>query len=1011
MRAAIAGLAVLGATEAGRAAGSIQGLPFSRTYSLEDIGYVPRGSRLNFDAFGRIAVIHDGVYAVLNDTAWLNVIDADQAARTPMTDVVHAGYGRSYYGGRGTWGLAEFGLDGKLRAKPLVPPNPPAWIRATTFEDVFVTTDGVYFASRNGFAFWDFARKDSALFEVRNSRCFAAGNRVFVATFAQGLQRFDVKERRLHPVDGTGLDRWVVERATPLDEQRVLLALVDGRMFAFDGQKATPWAGQTENELTGRVSVIRNLADGNVAVAINGKGVFVVAPDGKLRAALTTPQYHHVARVASREPGVLWVLTEDSVEKVLYGGGLTSFGQRLGLPLGWPLIARWNDRLFVASDGVLYEASSAGKGAPARFERVRSQPSPGVWSLTAQGRHLLVGNPTGVFALEPSGGFQRVGVVPRLHSLTLVSETLCYAIGPSEIALFEWDGEKWHEPTPRIPGPPNLFTVHRAPKSIWVEMGGDGVARISRRDGRLHLMVRPNEPEVKERWVNVSVVGNLAVLSTHRGPRRFFDEESETWCERPHLARLLDRSPRWLARVWQDEKGTLWSTHQEGVVRFTPTNADGDYDMDLSTFDLINDRYPLVQILPGNDIWISASRSLHHVEQGPSVPASGNAEPVLVSLVDTRQNVELLAKRFQDAPLRLPFAQNSLTFRFFSGSYAWRRAPVYEYRLNPRDSWATLDTGSLLRFANLREGNYHLQVRSAGDYPGAEKPLSFLFEILPPWHRTWPAYGLYALLATLAIFGTTRLSSRLTRKRNRVLEQLVHQRTGELESAMKKFNEETRIRATLAERDRLAGEIHDSVQQGLSGAMLQLDTTLKQPALTGELRGRLNVVRSMVSHARQEVQHAVWDMDSPLLEGNDLGEALRKLATFTTSSEVVPTVEVIGAPLPLPRFTTHHLLRIAQEATTNALRHAAARTIGVRLEYRAEAVTLTVKDDGAGFKADDALNQPGHFGLRGMRGRAKKIGGDLAISSAPQAGTAISVHVPLPPPAPAPLDATNPRPQ
>ena len=321
-----------------------------------------------------------------------------------------------------------------------------------------------------------------------------------------------------------------------------------------------------------------------------------------------------------------------------------------------------------------------------------------------------------------------------------------------------------------------------------------------------------------------------------------------------------------------------------------------------------------------------------------------------------------------------------------------------------------MDTGSLLRLANLREGKYQLQVRSVVDRPATGKPLTFAFEILAPWPRTWPAYGLYAALGCLAIVGTTRLSSRFTRRRNRALERLVQERTGELESTMEKFNEETRIRATLAERDRLAGEIHDSVQQGLSGAMLQLDTTMKLPAVSGDLLGRLSVVRNMVSYARQEVQHAVWDMDSPLLEGNNLGEALRRLATFTGSSELVPIVEVSGTPVSLPRFTTHHLLRIAQEATTNALRHAAARRIEIQLDYRADGVSLTITDDGPGFNPDDALNKSGHFGLRGIRGRAKKLGGDLTITSAPGAGATIRIRVPLPARAPQPDDAQVTRP-
>lgn len=1006
--AAICGLLLLGGTTAVSAVANIRGLPFSRTYSLEDIGYVPRGSRLNFDAFGRIAVIHDGVYAVLNDTAWLNVVDAEQAARTPMTEVVHAGYGRSYYGGRATWGLAEFGLDGKLRAKPLAPANPPAWTRTSTFDEVIVTNEGVFFTSVSGFAFWDFAEKESHLFELpRVSKVFAVGNRLFISSAEQPLRHFDAKERCLRTSPGTPLDRTVVQRAVSLDENRALLSLGDGRLLVFDGQNVTPWAVQTGSDLQGRISALRTLADGNIAVAINGKGVLVLSPEGRLLSSLTTPQYHQVASIASREQGVLWLLTEDSIEKVLYSGGLTSFGQRLGLPLGWPLIARWHDRTFVASDSVLYEAISAGPGTTAHFERVKTQPAGGALSLTAFGRHMLVGSATEIFSLAPDGGLQPVAPLRGLRNLTMVSETLCYAIGREGIALFEWDGERWGEPCPRLPGLPNSFTVHRTARAVWVEMGGDGVARVSRRDGKLQLMVLPNEPEVKERWVNIGIAGNVAVLSAYPAKRRFYDDDKESWCEMPWLARLLERTPRWAARVWQDEAGTLWATHTEGLVRFTP--AHGDYEMDPLSFDLINDRYPIVHVLPGNDVWVSASRSLHHVEPVASPAARAAAEPVLVSVTDTRRNVELLEKRFQDAPLRLPFSANSLTFQFFSGSYAWRRAPVYEFRLGPRDPWAKLDTGSLLRFANLREGSYQLQVRSGGDPPAPGKPLTFAFEILSPWHRTGQAYVLYASFGLIAIAGIAQLSSRIARRRNRALEQLVRERTGELESAMDKFNEETRIRATLAERDRLAGEIHDSVQQGLSGAILQLDTTMKLPAVTGELRSRLDVVRNMVSYAGQEVQHAVWDMDSPLLESNDLGEALRKLATFTASSALVPTVAVAGTPTPLPRFATHHLLRIAQEATTNAVRHAKAQTISIQLAYRSDAVELTIADDGAGFSPDEALNRSGHFGLRGIRGRAKKLGADLVITSAPAAGTKIHLRLPLPIPTSSPPDAEHTR--
>lgn len=245
--------------------------------------------------------------------------------------------------------------------------------------------------------------------------------------------------------------------------------------------------------------------------------------------------------------------------------------------------------------------------------------------------------------------------------------------------------------------------------------------------------------------------------------------------------------------------------------------------------------------------------------------------------------------------------------------------------------------------------------------------------------------------------GTIRWAGRLAQERNRALEQIVRDRTRQLESTMQKLNEETRVAATLAERDRLAGEIHDSVQQGLSGAILQLDTTLKLPTLTPDLRTRLNVARNMVSYSRQEVQHAVWDLGSPFLERNDLGETLRQLTTFVTSSSLTPKVIVSGSPRPLPRATIHHLLRIAQEATTNALRHAGAREITIRLEYLPEAISLEVSDDGIGFQPEAVLRQAGHFGLRGIRARAKTLQGTLTVTSVAGEGTSIRVLVPCPP--------------
>src|SRR5690606_6961554 len=141
-----------------------------------------------FDKFGRICVIHDGVYAVLNDTAWFNLADTEEGSRVPMALVVQGRDGRAYYGARASWGVAEIRADGKLHAAPLVPENPPGWTHSTTCDDVIETRDGLYFASRGGVVFHDPISGRSEFFEVpKASKTFRAGDRIFVSAFDSPL--------------------------------------------------------------------------------------------------------------------------------------------------------------------------------------------------------------------------------------------------------------------------------------------------------------------------------------------------------------------------------------------------------------------------------------------------------------------------------------------------------------------------------------------------------------------------------------------------------------------------------------------------------------------------------------------------------------------------------------------------------------------------------------------------------------------------------------------------------
>ena len=989
--------ATLCGSEAGAGPVAVRGLPFTRSYPLEELGYAPRGVQLDFDRFGRLAAIHRNVYSVLNDTVWLDLAEKGEDVETTMLSVARGADGRSYYGARGSWGVAAPTANGRLAAEALVDEDPPKWVLNTSFNDIVATRNGVYFAGWNGIVYWEAETRRNHYFPINSvGRIFRVGERVFVSAHTRPLHVIDESSGTLRPVPSERLDGAAVESAAPLDETRALISAGEGRLMVFDGERLTDWPETARHGLSGRANVLERLVDGGIALAIAGRGVFLISPEGELMCGLTTPAYHRVTDLASNEAGVLWVAGEDAIVKVLYGSPLTQFGQQLGLPVSWPTVLRWGDRLLVASGGQLFEAVPGAPGLPNRFERMDPQIQAGAWAVAARGSHLLVGNVRGIFSVGEDGGFTPVALTSDVARLVMVGPDLCFAIGRNEVGVLRLREGRWAEAAARIGGIGDPLVVHASQHAVWIETGGNRVGRLSLKADGLDLRTFDDLPWEETQWVNVGVVDDTVILSGPVGGRVYFDERSERRCEAPELERLLARSPYWITRVDKDETGTLWGTHSRGVVTFTPDGA--GYVIDSSTFDLVNDHHPFVSILPGNDVWITAARSLLHVERHDRMAAAAAPlPPVLVSVGDRQIDARLLAgeRRVPEA-FELPFARNSLNLRFFSGGYAWRRAPGYQFRLNDAGQWRGFDPGSALTFPGLAEGDYRLEVRVTGT-PGAANPPAVLkFKIHPPWHRTPQAYAAYGMVLLLGLVGVVRWTGYRTRRRNLALEALVSKRTGELQATMEKLNEETRHAATLAERDRLAGEIHDSLQQGLSGLMLQLDATLKLPTVSGDVRSRLNVARNMVSFTRHEVQHAVWDMETPLLEDTELSDALRKLTHLLSSGAAQLEIAVAGTSRPLPSATQHHLLRIAQEAITNAVRHAAARRIVVGLDYSATALSLSVVDDGVGFPATEVMTRSiGHFGLRGLRGRAIKIGAELSIDSEPGRGTTIRVTVPL----------------
>ncbi|MEI6195030.1 MAG: ATP-binding protein [Verrucomicrobiota bacterium] len=227
----------------------------------------------------------------------------------------------------------------------------------------------------------------------------------------------------------------------------------------------------------------------------------------------------------------------------------------------------------------------------------------------------------------------------------------------------------------------------------------------------------------------------------------------------------------------------------------------------------------------------------------------------------------------------------------------------------------------------------------------------------------------------------------------------VFQLRRQVDSQTKIIREKAEREATLEERTRIARELHDTLEQALAGISLQLraftDSLREMPAESARI---LNMARQMVQHGQDEARRTVRNLRTLALENGGLPGALNTMAR--EMSEGLPVkieVELIGSPVPLTNKVESHLLRVGQEAMTNALKHANAKNISINLHFEPAVVRLAVRDDGCGFDATHAASsESGHFGLLGMRERAEKIHGALNVSSTPGSGTIVTVTVSLP---------------
>jgi signal transduction histidine kinase/ligand-binding sensor domain-containing protein len=366
------------------------------------------------------------------------------------------------------------------------------------------------------------------------------------------------------------------------------------------------------------------------------------------------------------------------------------------------------------------------------------------------------------------------------------------------------------------------------------------------------------------------------------------------------------------------------------------------------------------------DLWFTTSRGLAVFDPGTQPRQRPAPVPHLVEMRANGKPVDL------ERAVDLPPESQRVEFRYTALHLSAPEEVQYSYKLEGVDpDWVRAGSRRTINYNSLRHGHYRFLIRAslAG---GAPSQAAYDFGVLPHFYETAWFRILAVALAVAAASGLYGLRLRQIR---------------------------SRFALVLEERARLAREIHDTLAQGFVGISSQLDAVAMCLAdETSPARKYLDMARKMARHSLTEARRSVMDLRSSALEGQDLASALESGArAWTAGSGVAVAVDAGGPPADLPQAMEQHLLRIAQEAVTNALKHAAATSIAIRLRTAERKLRLRIEDNGRGFEERDAFSPlDGHFGLIGMRERAERLGGELRLESRPGGGTEVEVTVPLP---------------
>ena len=546
---------------------------------------------------------------------------------------------------------------------------------------------------------------------------------------------------------------------------------------------------------------------------------------------------------------------------------------------------------------------------------------------------------------------------------------------------------------------------------MWVSLLGDGVYRFS--DGKwtsleamggpqgiaLSASTDPNGPvwlgsldqtvvRIDDGGIHVFAaqegvqVGKVRCIQGRNAKAWIGGDNGVAWFDGRRFRKLIpaEGSLRDVFGILETDEG-LWLSEHSGIIyvphsELVAFEKDPNHPVRFRVLDFLDGVDAPLQrstanpaLIQSSDglLWFATTEGLVFVDP-KSIPTDTVRPPV--SITSVVANSKLYTPT---SGLALPDRIRNLEINYIGISLAIPERVRYRYKLEGYDTdWQDPGARRQAFYTNPGPGSYTFRVMAANpDGVWNESGATIIFSIAPAFYETW----WFRLLCALVAFGIMWMLYLL---RLRLVTAQLQARLGE----------------RLLERERVARDLHDTLLQSFHGLMLHLQV-VNELLPNGRAKAELEKSLGHADLAIAEGRSALYDLRSSASATSDLPESIKALGD-ELSAEGAATFRLVvqGPPRKVQTMIRDELYRIAREALRNAFHHAQARHIEAEITYGGRAFLLRIRDDGKGI-APEILEQgrPGHYGVRGMRERAKQIAGKLDIWSGVGAGTEIEFSV------------------